>query len=139
MAKRMRLRSLLLAGGLVAAATAGAAGLPPLSENGHINGRLLAAAIGDEIRKNCPTISARMFTVLREARALESYALGLGYSRDEVERFLRSRDERRRIQAARDAYLARNGVVAGDAGSYCALGQREIADGSFIGSLLRAR
>ena len=132
-------RATLLGLALALAAPAAAAELPPLRENTHINSRLLAAAVGDEIRRNCPSISARMFTVIREARALESYALQAGYSRAEVEAFLRSRDERRRIRAERDGYLGRNGVVEGDAASYCRLGQREIADQTYIGSLLRAQ
>ncbi|WP_212525267.1 DUF5333 domain-containing protein [Actibacterium sp. MT2.3-13A] len=126
-----------LAAGSMAQATAQA--LPPINQDEHIMNSLLAAAIGDEIRKNCPTISPRLFKVWSEAKALERYALDKGYTEEEIEALLDSKPERKAMRARRDAYLAANGVVAGDAGSYCALGEREIAAGSLTGSLLQAQ
>ena len=57
---------------------------PPLSQNDHINNQLFAAAVGDEIRKNCSSISARMFLVWRKAKALEKYAYDQGYTEEEM-------------------------------------------------------
>lgn len=125
-----------LAAGTMAQATAEA--LPPINQDKHIINSLLAAAIGDEIRKNCPTISPRLLKVWHEAKQLERYALSKGYTEEEIDAFLDSKPERKAMRARRDAYLAAKGVAEGDAGSYCALGEKEIAAGSLTGSLLQA-
>ncbi|MEX5729484.1 hypothetical protein Ga0609869_002837 [Rhodovulum iodosum] len=118
---------------------AAAEGLPPLRENAHVWNSLFAAAVGDEIRKNCPTMSARIFRALRGAHELEEHALSLGYTEEQIEAFLDSDDEQDRMRAQRDAYLARHGVKEGDAESYCRLGREEIARGSLTGWLLREK
>jgi len=110
-----------------------------LSEDAHINNSLLAAAVGDEIRKNCDDISARMLTVFTKGKALEKYALNLGYTDDELKEFLESKTERKRMKALRDSYLKNGGVVKGDSATYCKLGQKEIAADSLTGQLLRSR
>jgi len=120
-----------------AVATAAEAERPPLRENAHIYNSLFAVAVGDEIRKKCPSISARMFRVWRGARELEAYARAEGYTEEEVKTFLRSKKERARMRKLRDAYLKAHGVVAGDAQSYCRLGREEIARNTLTGSLLR--
>ena len=129
---------------IIASATAFALTLAPaaqaqvaLNQNEHINEQLMAAAVGDVIRKTCPTISARMFTVYRKARALESYARDQGYTEEQVDVFLDDRSEKDRIKGMAADYMAANGVVSGDVESYCRLGRDEIAKGSLIGSLLR--
>ena len=131
-----------LTAGLLAALLSGAASaavaLPPLSENKFINGSLLSAGIGDEIRKNCPTISARIFRALLKARRLENYALSLGYSREEVKAFTNSKPDKARLERLRDAYLVAHGVTKGDSDSYCRLGYEEIEKNSLTGWLLRA-
>lgn len=114
-----------------------AEGLPPLRDNAHIWNSLFAAAVGDEIRKNCPTISARIFRALKGAKDLEDHALSLGYSEEQIEAFLGSKAEQNRMKAQRDAYLAEHGVKEGDAESYCRLGREEIARGTLTGWLLR--
>ncbi len=111
----------------------------PLREEAHINGALLSAAVGDEIRKNCPTISARFFTFFNERSKLKQYALDRGYSEREIETFIESKAEQKRMEGLRDAYLAENGVTEGDAESYCRLGRAEIAKGSLTGRLLRSQ
>jgi hypothetical protein len=132
----MRARALSLALALAIAAGPAAAG-HPLGQDRRVMGTLLAAAVGDEIRRNCPDISARLMRVWRRAEALEAYARGLGYSESEIAAFLRSAEERAVLEARRDAYLADRGVRAGDADSYCRLGRAEIAADSPIGALLR--
>lgn len=137
MRKTFKTLALVLA---LAPATAGAAqSLPPLLENERVRTEFLAAAVGDEIRKNCGTISARLVVVFNKVRDLERYAEGLGYTPQQIEDFRKSPENKARLRALRDEYLAANGVVAGDAESYCALGRREIENGTLIGSLLRAR
>lgn len=116
-----------------------AAALEPLSQERYINDRLIAARIADRIRRECPTLNARMLYAYGQARALERYALDKGYSRAEVEAFLDDKAERKRIYAVAEDYMARNGVRKGDAESYCRLGRQEIQNGTVTGSLLVAK
>lgn len=116
-----------------------AAALEPLSQERYINDRLIAARIADRIRRECPTIGARMIYAYTQARALERYALDKGYSREQVDAFLDSKEDRKRIYAVAEDYMARNGVRKGDAESYCRLGRQEIANGTVTGSLLVAK
>jgi Family of unknown function (DUF5333) len=110
----------------------------PLSEEPHINEQLMAAAVGDAIRKTCPSISARMVTVYFKAKELEKYARNAGYQEAEVKAFLKDKSEKARIKAMAAKYMAANGVVEGNVASYCALGNAEIKKDSLIGSLLRS-
>lgn len=132
MKRILSILALVLAGSPVPAAD-----LPPLSDNAYINERLIAAKIGDLIRRTCPDIEARRIFAIREALKLRDYALELGYSMDEIEAFVESDREKQRVTDAASAYLSANGVVEGDASSYCALGRAEIERGSITGTLLR--
>lgn len=131
--------TLTLAAFLSLGLASGAMAQVPLNQNTHINGQLLAAAVGDVIRKTCPTVHARMFTVMSKANALKAYARAQGYSENEVKAFLKSDVEKARMNKLRDAYLAEQGAVPGDAESYCKVGRAEIEKGSLIGSLLWSR
>jgi hypothetical protein len=124
---------------VVTAMATPALALPPLSENEYINDRLIQARVADRIRKECDSINARFAYAYSQARALKQYALDQGYSEAEIEAFLDSRADKDRVKAAAEAYLAANGVVAGDAASFCALGTKEIAAGSVAGSLIYER
>ena len=115
----------------------GAKAAPPISENAYINDRLFAAAVGDEIRKNCPDISARMVYVLVQLQRLKSYGRSQGYTDEEMEAYVEDKGAQNAMRARRDAYLKSAGVTKGDAASYCRLGRREIDGGTLIGSLLR--
>ncbi|PAU98103.1 hypothetical protein CK240_05460 [Paracoccus salipaludis] len=116
-----------------------AAALEPLSQERYINDRLIAARIADRIRRECPTLDARMLYAYSQARALERYALDKGYTRQQVNAFLDDKAERKRIYAVADDYMARNGVKKGDPESYCRLGRQEIANRTVTGSLLVAK
>lgn len=124
---------------LTLTATAGAAqALPPLGDDPRVRNEFLSAAVGDEIRKNCPTISARFFRVIGRAKELEDYALSKGYSEDDIAAMRKDPENKAELKRLRDAYLAQNGVVPGDADSYCRLGLAEIEKNSLTGWLLRA-
>jgi hypothetical protein len=127
------------AAALLVAMAAPAAALPPLSENGYIHDRLLAAQIGDLIAKTCPSITARDTYALFQALKLKSYANDLGYSDAEIKAFIRSPAEKKRVKDAALRYMKAKGVVEGDAESYCTLGRDEIARKSITGTLLRAK
>ncbi len=112
--------------------------LDPLPEETHINDSLRAGRIGDVIRKTCPSVSARMFVVLGKIEDLKRYALDKGYSRDEVEAFLKNPEQKARLKTEAAAYLEAAGAVEGDTESYCKVGRDEIAKGSLVGELLRS-
>lgn len=133
------LRKITLAALVALPIAAPAQALPPLAENERIVGEFFSVAVGDAIRKNCGSVSARMLYVLRKASELEDYALSLGYTESDIEEMRSNPANKARLRAMRDQYLAENGVVAGDEESYCRLGRKEIDNNTFIGSLLRAR
>lgn len=110
-----------------------------LAKEQHINDSLRAGRIGDVIRKTCPTIDARMFVVWSKIEDLKKYALAKGYSRSEIEAFLKDKKEKARLKAEADSYLKKAGAKLGDVESYCRVGREEIAKKSLIGSLLRSR
>ncbi len=120
----------LLAGGALAQQ------LPPLRENRHVVDSLRAAVIADAIRRNCPSIHGRIFLALRKARQLERYALSLGYSKAQIDAFIRSPEEKARIIEMARAYAAQKGVVEGEKETYCRVGREEIANGTLAGQLL---
>ncbi|WP_172299908.1 DUF5333 domain-containing protein [Pseudoruegeria sp. HB172150] len=123
---------------IAATAAAAAQDLPPLRDNDRVQKEFLSAAVGDEIRKNCPTMSARMFRVWTRARELEQYAISLGYTKDDIDAMRKDPDAKEWLKTQRDNYLEKNGVVSGDAESYCQLGRDEIERNSLTGWLLRA-
>ncbi len=110
----------------------------PLNQNAHITSSLVAAKVGDTIRKTCPSISARMFVVLDKMSALEDYARAQGYTEAEVKAFLKNKTEKKRINDLAAAYLKAAGAVEGDVESYCVAGRAEIAKGTLAGSLLKS-
>ncbi|MEM1429967.1 MAG: DUF5333 domain-containing protein [Pseudomonadota bacterium] len=119
--------------------TSAAEARPALRHNDPINDQLFIAAVGDQIRKNCPSISARMGLVYRKARALYHYALDQGYTRGEISDYLESKEDNRLMKNRANTYLAERGVQKGNAASYCRAGNAEIAANSPIGELLRSR
>ncbi|WP_425049901.1 DUF5333 domain-containing protein [Psychromarinibacter sp. S121] len=127
-----------LAAVLVTASAGAAMALPPLEDDPRVVREFFAAAVGDEIRNNCPSISARMLRVVVRAKELESYALKLGYSQDDITQMRKSPEAKAKLEAMRDNYLAKNGVTPGDAASYCRLGMAEIEKNTLTGYLLRA-
>lgn len=135
-----RLISLCIAAVVLALLISGTASAkPPLRENAYINDRLYVAAIADELRNRCPSVDARMGLVRTQGLALFNYALKQGYSRQEISDYLESKPDNARMKARRDRYLEAKGVSRGDAESYCRLARAEIAGGTSVGDLLRAK
>ena len=124
---------------LAAAFASPAAALEPLAAERHINDSLISARVADRIRKTCPSIDGRVIYAFSQARALKSYARAKGYSEAQIDAFLDSKDERARIYAVAETYLAQQGATKKDPESFCAVGRKEIAARSLIGSLLVAR
>ena len=112
---------------------------PPLRDVPEIDDALLDLGIADIIRKQCPTISARMLKAIGYVRNLNNKALQMGYSEAEIEAYTDSDAEKDRMRARGAAFFKAKGVDTSDPQSYCALGNAEIQKGSRIGSLLRAK
>ena len=110
---------------------------PHLRDVPAIDDALLAVGLADEIRKECANISPRMFKALRFVNGLRDKAREMGYSDAEIDAYRKSEVEKQRLKAEGNAYLAANGVVPGNAETYCALGRAEIEKSSQIGALLR--
>ena len=113
--------------------------LEPLAQEKYVNDRLIAARVADRVRRECPSIDARIVYAWTQARALKRYAQDKGYSSAQIDAFLDSKQDKARIYAAAEDYLTRNGAAKGDAESYCRIGRNEIASKSVAGSLLVAK
>ena len=111
----------------------------PLRDVAEIDDALFDLGIADMIRKNCPTISARMLKAIGYVSGLEQRARALGYTDDEIDAYVDSKAEKDRMRAKAAAFFAARGVDTSDPQSYCAVGLEEIQKPSRIGSLLRAK
>jgi hypothetical protein len=123
----------------VQAAVAAGSELPPLREVDEIDNGLLWVALADEIRKSCDDIDARILTAMWYLNSLKSTAREMGYNRDQVRAYLKSDEEKARMRARGEAYLAAHGVEPGDEAGLCKLGRAEIDRNSRIGALLKAK
>lgn len=121
---------------LVLAATPGWA---ELSEEADINEALVVIAAADKIRRECDTISGRLFKAQRFASDLKKEARARGYSDEEIDAYLDSKAERAKVRAQRNVYFESQGASNRDPASLCALGYAEIERSSRIGYLLRAK
>lgn len=114
-----------------------AAALPPLGDVPAIRDGLIDVAIAYEISQVCPTIQARMLRGIGRLNGLKSTARQMGYSRDEVNAFVDDSHEKAQLETMARARLVSMGATRGDVQAHCLVGQREIARGSSVGSLLR--
>lgn len=110
---------------------------PALRDVAEIDDGLMVIAIADEIRKTCDDISARMVKAMFTINTLKSRASALGYTEDEIEDYVTSKDEKKRMRAKATAWLAAQGVDAKDKAQLCAFGEKQIAAETAIGVLLR--
>lgn len=124
--------------GLALVATPAAA-KPPLREVAKIDDALLDLGVADLIRKNCPTISARMIKAVSYVWGLKSDARAMGYTDAEIDAYVDSDAEKARMRARGASFFKARGVDTSDPQSYCRLGLAEIQKSSRIGSLLRAK
>ncbi|MBW4707912.1 DUF5333 domain-containing protein [Roseobacter sp. YSTF-M11] len=118
--------------------TGAAAANPPLREVKSIDDGLFAIGLADQIRKNCPVISARIFRAVGALQDLNSQAMALGYTKKEIDAHVDSDAEKDRLRARAAAYMAERDLTTDEAG-YCALGKAEISRNSTVGVLLREK
>lgn len=110
---------------------------PHLREVKEIDDALMQIAIADEIRKTCSGINARLIRALGQINQLEAKARSLGYSDGEIDDYVTSKSEKRRMRGKAEAWLAGQGVNAKDDKALCAFGEAQIQRKTYIGSLLR--
>lgn len=137
----MRLtRPAALAAMLTAATLPATAGAKvPLGQVREIHDSLMFVGIADELRNRCDEIDAKILTALGYLNTVKGKAQSLGYSRDEIEDYVTSKAEKKKMRADGEAYLRSQGVEPGDTQALCAFGKAEIDKGTVIGSLLRAK
>jgi len=97
--------------------------------------RWVSAAI--QVQDVCPDISPRVLRGLFFLNQLRSHARDLGFSADMISAYVDDPAEKARVDAEALSYLRSEGVVEGDASSYCAVGKDHIARRTQIGVLLR--
>lgn len=102
-----------------------------------IDNGLMHVAIADAIRKSCDSINARLIRAYSELNRLKALARDMGYTEKEVERYVTSKEEKARMKAKAERFLAENGVRADDIPALCRFGEQQIQAQTDIGQLLR--
>ncbi|WVX48159.1 hypothetical protein ROLI_012370 [Roseobacter fucihabitans] len=133
---RDRVIALCLAG--VLSASGAGADIAPLRDVKSIDDGLFVIGLADQIRKNCPVISPRVFKALGALQDLNNQAMAMGYTKAEIDAHVESDVEKDRLRARARTYMAQQGLEPDEAG-YCALGKSEIERNSKIGTLLRQK
>ena len=132
-------KSLMLAGALVAALPASTAfAKPSLRDVPEVENIIFAAALAHEISRKCGSIKARRIKALGMAWQLRSRANDLGYTDSEIRAYVESDVEKARMRAKGETFLKANGVDYAKPESFCAFGHAEISKSSAIGALLKA-
>ena len=110
---------------------------PPLRDVAEIDNGVMAVAIADAIRKTCDDIHPRLIRAYSTLNALKSMARDKGYSDEEVEDYVTSKSEKKRMRAKAEMFLASNGVRADDDAALCRFGKGQIRSQTAIGRLLK--
>ena len=96
---------------------------------------------GDRLGGEPAAVDLRVLAILqRDGRLVDFLRENLdGYSDAQIDAFLDSKTEKKRIYAVAEDYLTRNGAKKDDPESFCRIGRDEIAKNTIIGSLLVAK
>ncbi len=124
---------------LSAATATMASAKAPLRDVKAIDGQMLYVALALEISEKCGEIDARQLKGLNFLWSLKKKANALGYSDDEINAYRKSTAEKARIRALGENYVKSKGLNPKDPADLCKLGHAEIAQGSQIGALLKAK
>ena len=116
-----------------------AAAKPALRDNKAVTGGLIAVGIAIEIGEKCDSISPRTLRGLSYLNSLKETARRQGYSDAEIDAFVDSKAEKKRLEQQARNYLAAKGASGGAGDAYCKVGAAEIAAGTAAGRLLRQR
>lgn len=96
--------------------------------------KLSDARSADILRKKCDGVSARLLYAYSEAQKLKKHVVSLGYSKDDVDLFLKSKDAKKVIYSKADKKLESLGLAENGA---CDLASQQIQNKTYIGSFLR--
>lgn len=96
--------------------------------------KLSDARAADILRKNCDGVSARLLYAYSEARKLKGHAASLGYSDQEIDLFLKSKDAKSVIYKMADDKLKALNVQELGA---CQVASHQISSRTYIGSFLK--
>jgi hypothetical protein len=128
--------SLIVSFSVLAGAASAKAALRDVPE---IDDNMLWVAIAIEIGDKCDVIAPRTVRGLAFLYSLKKKANALGYSDAEIDAYRKSDVEKARIRAEGEAYVKSKGLNPAVPADLCTLGQAEIAKGSQIGVLLKAK
>ncbi|GGL61931.1 DUF5333 domain-containing protein [Wenxinia marina] len=120
----------------VAVVAGGTAARSDLRNEPVITEGLIAAAMAYEIGDKCPSLNARITQGIAFLWSLEAEARALGYSRDEINAYVRSDAEKDRMEALAWQRFAQLGGVREDIATYCAVGEAQMAQDTQVGRLL---
>ena len=124
---------------IVGFGTTSAAANVPLKDVEEISEGLLQVGMADMIRNNCDTISARIIAAALFINGLENRARKLGYSKAEINSYVKNEPEKARLLGIARARLQNKGVILDQPKTYCTVGLAEINARSSIGKLLKAK
>ena len=133
--KEAALKNLILIAALAALPQMAQAGALP--DDTYVTEKLVAAQVGDILRKKCPKAEARMFVVMSEMLSLQNHAKSNGHDDATIRAFLKNPDQKARIRALAESYLETAGAVEGDEASFCAVARAEVAANTTAGQLLK--
>lgn len=132
---RVLTAALMMAGFAATAAMA----KPALRDVAEIDDQMLRVGLALEISEQCEEIDARTLKGLGFLWSVKRRANALGYTNDEINAYRKSEAEKARIRERGEAYVKSKGLDPTSAADLCKLGKAEIAEGSVIGSLLKAK
>ena len=110
-----------------------------LIENEDIWYELLQISVASKISEECTSIEARKIKGLFALLQIKSVAKELGYTDNEINEFVSSEENKKKLKNETDVYLLDNGVDLNNVKTVCLFGQSEIDQETTIGSLLRIK
>ena len=135
----MRMITTIVLSATLAANAASANANPGLRAEKDINDGLFVVAVADKIRRECGSISARIFRARSYVTGLKERAVERGYSDTEIDAYIDDKTNKVEMRERRNAYFESKGASNLDAQSLCVLGHAEIQKQSRIGALLKAK
>jgi len=112
---------------------------PLLIENENIWHELLQISVASKISEKCTSIEARKIKGLFALLQIKSVAKELGYTDNEINEFVSSEENKKKLKNETDVYLLNNGVDLNNVKTVCLFGLSEIDQETTIGSLLRIK
>jgi len=104
----------------------------------YVDNQLASNYAAREIGKNCPSIRAVESKIGSAAMGMKKSLKAKGYSKAEINSGLKG-VKLNGGKAAGQAMVQQMGAKPGDAASYCAVGEKEISQKTFIGSVLKKK